>query len=583
MVNNRSPAAKGELWHSFSAGSLLLGTLFFAASLTPTLLPRTFLTQGVLSGCSLAAGYGIGALGAWFWAYMELVQLNVRFLRVARRAAATACMIVVVISLWQAAPWQNSIRELMGLAPVDTAYPIEVILIALVVFAILIALARFFRLTLGFVSTAVGRFLPARVSNAIGVIAAVALFWLMINGVLFRAFLSAAEASFQEYDALIETATGPPTDPLKTGSSASLLAWDKLGRAGREFITSGPTRKDVSAFSGRGALAPVRVYAGLRSADTPKVRARLALEELKRVGGFERSVLIVVTPTGTGWVDPAAIDSVEYLHDGDVASVVLQYSYLASWLYLLIDPDYSADAARALFKEIYGYWITLPKDKRPRLYLHGISLGAMRSEGSTDLIEVMGDPFDGALWSGPPYSSRLWRWVTNHRNPGSPAWLPRFRDGSFVRFMNQHGEAAEPAGPNAPWGQMRIVYLQYASDPATFFHYRYLYREPEWMLPPRGPDVSLQVRWYPVITLFQLMLDMFMATDAPIGFGHVYAPAHYIDAWIEVTNVRGWSPEQITRLKQHLSKPHTATAGPTPITTETLRLGASRNGQITVA
>jgi hypothetical protein len=119
------------------------------------------------------------------------------------------------------------------------------------------------------------------------------------------AIAATPEASFQEYDALIEPETEPPMAPLKTGSRASLLAWDKLGRAGREFITSGPTREDVSVLSGRAALSPVRVYVGLRSADTPEVRAKLALEELKRVGGFERSVLIVVTPTGTGWVDPA--------------------------------------------------------------------------------------------------------------------------------------------------------------------------------------------------------------------------------------------------------------------------------------
>jgi uncharacterized membrane protein len=286
------------------------------------------------------------------------------------------------------------------------------------------------------------------------------------------------------------------------------------------------------------------------------VRAKLALEELKRVGGFERSVLIVVTPTGTGWVDPAAIDSVEHLHHGAVASVALQYSYLASWLSLLVEPGYGADAARALFNEIYGYWITLPKDSRPRLYLHGLSLGATNSEQSTDLIEVLGDPFAGALWSGPPYSSRLWRFLTDRRNPGSPAWLPQFRDGSFARFMNQDGEAAVPdSAPNAAWGPMRVVYLQYASDPVTFFDYRSFYREPEWMLPPRGPDVSPQLRWYPVVTLLQLTLDMLMATTAPIGYGHVYAPAHYTDAWIEVTDVRDWSPEEITRLKQHLSKP----------------------------
>src|SRR5215471_13948839 len=405
-------------WHSFSTGGLLLGTLFFAASLTPTLLPRSFLTQGVLSGFSLAAGYGIGVFGRWLWAYMELPQAKGRLLRVSKLAAATGCAVVALIFLGQAARWQNSIRELMQLEPVETAHPLEVTLIALAVFAILVALARLFQRTLRFVAISVNRFLPRRVANVIGVIAAAALFWTVINGVLFRVALGVADASYRELDKLIEPETERPTDPLKTGSSASLLAWHELGRAGREFISSGPTREEIGTFSGRNSLEPIRVYVGLRSAETPEARAKLALEELKRVGGFERSVLIVITPTGTGWVDPAALDSVEYLHGGAVASVALQYSYLASWLYLLTDPGYGADSARALFKEIYGYWTTLSKDRRPKLYLHGISLGARNSEQSTDLIEVLGDPFDGALWSGPPYSSRLWRWLTDNRNPG---------------------------------------------------------------------------------------------------------------------------------------------------------------------
>ncbi|KAG1533994.1 hypothetical protein G6F50_015685 [Rhizopus delemar] len=71
----------------------------------------------------------------------------------------------------------------------------------------------------------------------------------------------------------------------------------------------------------------------------PDTRARLALEELKRVGAFKRSALVVVTPTGTGWIDPAAMDAVEYLLHGDVASVAIQYSYLSSPLSLLAQPD----------------------------------------------------------------------------------------------------------------------------------------------------------------------------------------------------------------------------------------------------
>jgi uncharacterized membrane protein len=121
--------------------------------------------------------------------------------------------------------------------------------------------------------------------------------------------------------------------------------------------------------------------------------------------------------------------------------------------------------------------------------------------------------------------------------------------------MNQYGDAATQASmSNAVWGPMRVVYLQYASDPVTFFDYGTFHRAPEWMQPPRGPDVSPQLQWYPIVTFLQLALDMFMATSAPIGFGHLYAPAHYVDAWIEVTDVRGWSTDEIARLKQHLSR-----------------------------
>ena len=46
---------------------LVLGTLFFAASLTPSLTPRITVAQAVLSGMCLAAGYGLGVLLRWLW------------------------------------------------------------------------------------------------------------------------------------------------------------------------------------------------------------------------------------------------------------------------------------------------------------------------------------------------------------------------------------------------------------------------------------------------------------------------------------------------------------------------------------
>jgi uncharacterized membrane protein len=140
-------------------------------------------------------------------------------------AAAIGCTVVAIVFLWRSAQWQNSIRELMQLEPVDSAYPLEVGLIALAVFAILMAFARLFRLTFRFVAIRVNRLLPRRISNVIGGVVAVTLFWSVISGVLFRVSLPVADSSFQAYDALVEPKTKQPTDPLKTGSSASLLAW----------------------------------------------------------------------------------------------------------------------------------------------------------------------------------------------------------------------------------------------------------------------------------------------------------------------------------------------------------------------
>lgn len=536
-------------WHSLSGIGLLLGTLFFAAALTPTLVPRTILTQGVLAGACFALGYGIGVFWRWLWAYLELPEPRERLRAIANTIIAIICAGVALYFLWRAAEWQNSIRRLMRMEPVASAHPIMLSLIALLTFITLLILARLFREVTRFVAARMRRIVPRRVANVIGVALAVLLFWLLANDMIFRLAFQAADSSFREYDALIEPERPQPTLPLKTGSSASLITWLELGRAGREFVTSGPTAEAISTFSGRAALEPIRVYVGLNAAESPKLRARLALAELKRVGAFERSLLVVITPTGTGWVDPAAIDSLEYLQDGDVASVAQQYSYLSSPLSLLVQPEYGEEAARALFREVYGYWTTLPKGRRPRLYLHGLSLGAMNSEKSAQLFEMLADPISGALWSGPPFASRGWRAVTDLRNAGSPAWLPQFRDGSFVRFMNQDGLGAPPA---APWGPMRVVYLQYASDSVTFFDYRDLYRPPAWMELPRGPDVSPELTWYPLVTMLQLALDMAVATTTPIGFGHVYAPEHYIDAWIEVTGAPGWTPADIARLKRHL-------------------------------
>lgn len=536
------------LWRSFSGLGVLIGALFFAASLTPSLIPRTPMLQGALGGVAFACGYGIGVLILWSWAGLHLPQANARIRGVATWAAAAVASLVVISFLWRMVEWQNSVRAVVDMPPLESGDRLRVGLVAIAAALALIMLGRLFWGTKRMVAAPLRRVAPARIATILGLVGAALIFGIVIKDVLLGGMLRMMDASFAAADARIEPDQAPPTDPMKTGSAESLVSWQNLGRTGRNYVSSAPTGEEIAAFTGRPAMDPLRVYVGLNAAETAEERAELALQEMIRVKAFDRSVLVVTVPTGTGWMDPAGSDPLEYLHGGDVATVAVQYSYLTSFVSILIEPGYGEDTGRALFHAVYDYWTMLPRNARPRLYLNGLSLGSISSEQSVEIYEILADPIQGALWVGPPFPSPAWRRFTEERQPASPAWLPRVGSSSFVRFTNQNNALDIPG---RRWGPVRMVYLQYASDPVVFFEPASLWREPDWMKAPVGPDVSPELRWYPVVTFLQLLLDMAIGLAVPIGHGHLYAPEHYIDGWMAVTEPAGWSPAELDRLKQY--------------------------------
>ncbi|WP_412066073.1 alpha/beta hydrolase [Rhizobium sp. SYY.PMSO] len=533
-----------EIFRSLSLLGMVLGLIFFAASLTPSLMPRSYLVQGALSGISAGVGYTIGTALTWLWLYLQL-PVPKGSLKAARWSIGIACLILCLAALWHATFWQNSIRTLWKMPPIASADPYWLAAVAAATFLVALVVGRLFRIACLLFSQWLSRVVPSRLSKVVGALLAVALFWSIGEGILLRLALDAADASFRQADALIEDDQPMPQIATKTGSAASLVAWQGLGRQGRYFVASGPGARDIESFWNTPAKEPLRIYVGLNNAEASKERAQLALKEMIRQGAFDRPMLVVIVPTGTGWIDPAAMDTLEYLQHGDVASVAVQYSYLTSWMSLLFEPQQGEETAVDLFDAVYGYWSKLPHDKRPKLYLHGLSLGALNSQLSLYIYNVIGDPVNGALWSGPPFRSARWKAATAARNPDTPEWLPRFRDGSVIRFANQEHAPDQFA---APWGPLRVIYLQYASDPVVFFDAASAFREPEWMKSPRGPDVSPQLTWIPVVTMLQLLFDMMIATTSPVGHGHIYAPQHYIDCWISLTDAQ-ISSEDITRLK----------------------------------
>ncbi|MBL4576405.1 MAG: alpha/beta-hydrolase family protein, partial [Opitutaceae bacterium] len=459
------------------------------------------------------------------------------------------CIIATVLSLVYVNAWQNDLHELMGLPPDVSGEHIRTAIIALLLAFVLLVLARLLRRAYRIVTNRLKRFIPRRISNLLSVTIILFVVLLLADGLVVRNILNMMDNIYAASNSYSDDGP-PPENPLSSSSSESLLNWKTLGQAGQNFVMKGPKKSDLKAFFGKKAAEPLRVYAGLRSAETVNERAQLALAELIRIGGFKRSKLIIATPTGTGWHDPSAVDSLEYLHRGDTAIVTMQYSYLPSWLTLLVDPTRSKVSAKALYDAVYDHWTTLPRDSRPDLYIYGLSLGALGAETSASLSSLIREPIQGGVLAGPPFPSSIASQLTRNRNAESTQWLPLIKDSSFVRFTAQDNALKIP---NVTWGPVRFVYIQYASDPMVFFSTDLYRRKPDWMKGERGHDVSPSLKWFPIVTFLQLLFDLPMADRIPRGNAHNYAAHSYIDAWVEVTQPLDWTPAETTRLKTHFT------------------------------
>ena len=109
----------------------------------------------------------------------------------------------VALTLWKAAEWQNSVRQVMGLEPLDTAHPLQVGAVGLLVFLALLALARLFGVVMQLLRGRLKRLLPPRVAQVLATGLTVFAFWYVFNGVIFHQALRLADSSFRELDSHI--------------------------------------------------------------------------------------------------------------------------------------------------------------------------------------------------------------------------------------------------------------------------------------------------------------------------------------------------------------------------------------------
>lgn len=348
-----------------------------------------------------------------------------------------------------------------------------------------------------------GRRWPAFVSHAISLAA--------IGGIVYVAgvgFVRREERVMSTPDPALSIA---PESPHVSGGSGSVIAWDSLTREARRHLASVTPADRIAEVMGEPALDPIRVYVGSTSAPTIEERVELALDEIDRTGALDRSLLVLCSPTGSGYINYAASAAWEYLSKGDCASVTMQYASRPSWLSL----DRVADARRqnrALWTAVAQRLAKRDAAHRPRVVLFGESLGAHTSQdaflhtGTQGLRDLR---IDRALWLGIPDTSR---WAHEVRDPATRDVDPK----EILRVATADDlDRIDPASSPA-----RYVLICHEDDAVTLFSPSLLVEHPWWLGDNRPASVPPEAGWSTPTTFLQAAIDAKNAQNtAPGTFG----------------------------------------------------------------
>lgn len=531
---------------------VLVAAWFFGQSLGPSLLLRSWLHQGVLAGVAVVLGYWLGlgvatlVRAGWphtRWTAHPSAEAQARV----RGVVLLVALAYAGVAVARAVPQHRWTWERLGHEPASfTPLYVGTLGVAAGVAALLLVVGRLFHLARRRLTPVAGRFVPAWMAGAV---ALVVLTWALVtvlNDVALQRTLDAANTAFTAADVTLRDAPEPPTSSLRSGGPGSVVDWARTGHEGRRFLTRGPTQDDVADLSVGRATEPVRVYVGRAEADTPEERVATAVEELERTRAFDRDALLVVVPTGTGWVNEQLVQPLEYFHDGSIATVALQYSHLPSPLAFLSEQEAAGATARelveALERRLAGH------EDPPALYVAGESLGSFGGAAAFESLEDSAERVDGAVWVGPPASMSLRREAERTRQPGSLQIRPVVGDGDEFVFVNRARDLADLP----PRRRVHSVFLQQADDPVVWWDWDVALTRPDWLAEPLDAAVNPELEWTPVTTFLQLAVDMAVSNDFDEEHGHLYGTLP-LTAWHAVVRPDGWDAARVEELRARLS------------------------------
>lgn len=544
-VSDQSPQVRPPWWAPSLTGCAV-GAVMAGLSATPSLLPRSGLNQGLAAGLAFAAGYLVAVT------VLGLVRLASGGRPRRRRAGAWPWLALGVVAVAAAVPvgaawWssQDDLRAVYGEPPVVVADAATAVVVGLATAAALVLVGKGIAAAFRALRRRFSRRAPrAAVALSAGSLVVVGLVLVAVGVAVTGAVV---ERSADAHNASMPPSPAEPSGQYRSVGPGSALSWQAAGFEGRSILAGGPSASEISAVTGRPALEPIRIYAGVDEPGGWTEHAAAVVSELDRLRAQDREVLVVAGTTGTGWLDPESIDAIEYLHDGSTALATMQYSKAESWHSFVFHPGAYREATKALVVAVHEWWSALPEASRPQLYLYGLSLGSRAVQDSFPDAQSLRAYGDGAVLAGTPYGTDMNAVLTSRRDPGSPVVVPVLDAGREFRWAAEGAAVDEAVGA---WDRPRVLLLQHGTDPIVWAGLASVWQLPEWLEPgQRSPDVHPGMRWIPIVTGIHLMFDTSVDLVVPDGAGHRYG-ADTVDAWIAVTGDGGHPADILDAIRQ---------------------------------
>ena len=250
--------------------------------------------------------------------------------------------------------------------------------------------------------------------------------------------------------------------------TAALLAGATLGSgAFHGAAHAGPNVPD----------SPLLLYSRLDGRD-PDARAADLTRAWVAEGGLDQRAVVIAVPTGSGWVDAAAVDGLNRRFGGSVRVLALQYSEVPSWQAFVRSPAAAGESAAVLLDAVTR--AMRGAAHVPQIHLYGQSLGAVGADSARRWARANGIALAGTVLVGIPGGGR---------DSGD--------DPSRAVLNN----------PTDPVARLRVELLW--KPPVPMPHRAHQLRAPA---PP----------WLPGFSALASVIDLAGSLDVPSGFGHRY-------------------------------------------------------------